>query len=148
MFAAHIQKICTFPKQKPSKLHIFSKCYQHISSKNVHPPSVGIIYPIFLKISANFCKICQVCQCCPQSRLSSKLHVLKVACPQSRMSSKSSVIKVACPQSRLSSKSRPQSRVLNVARPHCPIVGHTGTACGALAHRCTIFLCIWDGKYR
>ena len=32
---------------------------------------------------------------CPQSRMSSKSHVLKVACPQSRMSSKSSVLKVA-----------------------------------------------------
>ena len=30
---------CSFPKQKPSKFHISSKCWQHISNKNIHPPS-------------------------------------------------------------------------------------------------------------
>ena len=30
-------KICSFPKQKPSKLHIFSECWQHISNKTFIP---------------------------------------------------------------------------------------------------------------
>ena len=71
-------KICSFPKQKPSKLHIFSKCWQHISNKNIHPPNDGIIYPIFLTIFDNFWKFWQFCKVgfwwvlqnniCPQSR--------------------------------------------------------------------------------
>ena len=35
-------------------LHIFSKSWQHISNKNIHPPNDGIIYPIFLTIFENF----------------------------------------------------------------------------------------------
>ena len=59
----------------------------------IYSQSVGIIYPIFFNI-LEF-------GICPQSRMSSKSH---------------------CPQSRMSSKSRPQSRVLKVVCPHCPIV--------------------------
>merc|ERR1712055_721037 len=40
--------------QKPSKLHISSKSWQHISNKNIHPPNDGIIYPIFLTILTIF----------------------------------------------------------------------------------------------
>ena len=35
-------------------VHIFSKSWQHISNKNIHPPNDGIIYPIFLTIFENF----------------------------------------------------------------------------------------------
>ena len=68
---------------KPSKLHIFSKCWQHISNKNIHPPSVGIIYPIFLTIFENFSNfanfdIVDIFKII----LSSMLPVLNVACPQ------------------------------------------------------------------
>jgi len=35
-------------------VHIFSKSWQHISNKNIHPPNDGIIYPIFLTILTIF----------------------------------------------------------------------------------------------
>ena len=43
-------------------LHIFSKSWQHISNKNIHPPNDGIIYPIFLTIFDNSWKFWQFCQ--------------------------------------------------------------------------------------
>ena len=59
-------------------LHIFSKSWQHISNKNIHPPNDGIIYPIFLTIFDNSWKFWQFCKVgfwwvfqnniCPQSR--------------------------------------------------------------------------------
>ena len=67
-------KICSFPKQKPSKLHIFSKCWQHISNKTFIP-QVLVSYIQYTQYVA-----------CPQCRLSSTLPVLNVACPQCRVS--------------------------------------------------------------
>ena len=81
-FWQFLKILTTLQILKPSKLHIFSKCWQHISNKNIHPPSVGIIYPIFLTIFENFnnfanfdivdiFKIILSSMLCPQCRLSS-----------------------------------------------------------------------------
>ena len=105
-------KICTFPKQKPSKLHTFSN-----PAPEGRPETLQITYIpkvlasyiqyflIFLDFFANLVnfwkfvlKVAFWCDfedrifgpkipynICPQSRLSSKSHVLKVVCPQSRV---------------------------------------------------------------
>ena len=110
--------------QKPSKWHIFPNFgskypikYAHSPNRNpqnyILSPNVSSIYPIktfipqvlasyiqyfliFVKFFANF------------------VHFVNF------------VLKVVCPQSRLSSKSCHQRRVLNIVRPHCPIVGGRG----------------------
>ena len=90
-------KICSFSKQKPSKLHIFSKCWSIYPIKTFIPQVLASNIQYFLL----FLKILTILQIlillifskyfCPQSRLSSKSSVLKVVCPQSRLSSMSSV---------------------------------------------------------
>ena len=42
-------KICSFHKQKPSKLHIFSECWQHISNKTFIPKVLASYIQYILK---------------------------------------------------------------------------------------------------
>ena len=93
----------------------------------IYSQSVGIIYPIFFNIFGFFLQILSIFESLSsKSHFDATLRteflapkyliifVLKVVCPQSRMSSKSSVLKVA------SSKSCPQRRTSSLS--HSPLM--------------------------
>ena len=91
-------KICSLPKQKPSKLHIFSECWQHISNETFTPQVLASYIQYFLTIFENFNNfanfdIVDIFKII----LSSMSPVLNVACPQCRLSSTSPVLNVQGP---------------------------------------------------
>ena len=100
---AGLKKVCNFEDFCLGNVHILLDiCCQNLGIYVIwrvsgRPSGAGLGNGHFWTFFTNF-------NFCPQSRMSSKSHVLKVACPQSR------VLNVA---------------VLNVACPQCPI----GTIC-------------------
>ena len=110
-------KICTFPKQKPSKLHTFSN-----PAPEGRPETLQITY--IPKVLASYIQYFLIFLDFFANLVNFWKFVLKVAfwCDFEDRIFGPKIPYNICPQSRLSSKSRPQSRVLNVARPHCPIV--------------------------
>ena len=64
-------KICSFHKQKPSKLHIFSECWQHISNETFIPQVLASYIQYILKCWQHISnKICSF----PKQK-PSKLHI-------------------------------------------------------------------------
>ena len=66
-------KICTFPKQKPSKLHTFSNPAPEGRPETLQityiPKVLALYIQYFFNIFGFFCKSCQFFKVCPQSRI-------------------------------------------------------------------------------
>ena len=107
---AGLEKVCNFEGFCLGNVHILLDiCCQNLGIYVIwrvsgRPSGAGLgnvhfwtFFTNFWKISDNFAKVCHVQNFCPQSRMSSKSPVLKVACPQSRVLNVA-VLNVACPQ--------------------------------------------------